>query len=296
MPLVVTEETNAELATTFYPDVKTILVENLEHHLKDLVQEYDQLVECKYWKPHLKTMFRDLYGRDIELIFCPHGMSEKGRQTPVLAPYAYQDQVLFYGQLHRQLLKELKVEAKGTWIGNYRRSYYESHRSFYDALADRIAIDRTHPTLLYAPTWNDADQATSFFTHASELASTLLSDWNLIVKLHPLLEQRDPAFFYAIIAKLETRPNTHCITHFPAVYPLLALADAYLGDYSSVGYDYLAFEKPMFFLTQPHLPPTRLHECGTILSSTHALSAALDQPNSHQIEQRRLYKDAFFDM
>jgi teichoic acid glycerol-phosphate primase len=54
---------------------------------------------------------------------------------------------------------------------------------------------------------------------------------------------------------------------FPPVYPLLALSDAYLGDFSSIGYDFLRFDRPMYFFnpSKTALETDRgrfLHRCG----------------------------------
>ncbi|MCE5315950.1 MAG: hypothetical protein LLG04_01125, partial [Parachlamydia sp.] len=51
------------------------------------------------------------------------------------------------------------------------------------------------------------------------------------------------------------------------IYPLLAHADLYLGDTSSVGYDYLPFNRPMFFLNKFKKDPAKdpeayLFRCG----------------------------------
>ena len=91
----------------------------------------------------------------------------------------------------------------------------------------------------------------------------LPSDWNLILKLHPLLEERDPALFYRL--NLLERDNLLILHKFPPVYPILEQIDAYLGDYSSIGYDVLSLRKPMFFWQQEGLPPARIHSCGQIL-------------------------------
>ena len=58
-------------------------------------------------------------------------------------------------------------------------------------------------TLLYAPTWQDADGATSFFTHLDKVLADVPAHWNVIVKVHPLLEQRNPAQYYDALRRLE---------------------------------------------------------------------------------------------
>jgi hypothetical protein len=116
------------------------------------------------------------------------------------------------------------------------------------------------------------------------------SDYNLIVKPHPQLLQVDPARFWAILGKYEKKPNVLFLLDFPLIYPLLSISDLYLGDLSSIGYDFLAFNldpavqddkavqdfagsrfnRPMFFLNHQKrtYPPDRgvfLFQCGTVI-------------------------------
>jgi hypothetical protein len=295
MPLLVTEEKNFELACRYYPDVDAKLFPDLEYRLSDLAANYDALFECKYWQPHLKQLFRDLFRKDMRLVFCPHGQSDKGYAAPLLSPYAMQDLVLLYGDLLKEMLKDLQIEARAATVGNFRLSYYLQNQSFYDALAEKEIFSRlpkNKKTLLYAPTWRDADSASSFFESAPPIFD-LPSDWNLIVKLHPLLEQRDPARFYRISAMAENKPNVLLVSEFPPVYPLLSRVDAYLGDYSSVGYDFLYFQKPMFFLLNSNLPRGRIHSCGIVLETAKDLLLKLEGQMNFAPQQKSLYIHAF---
>lgn len=298
IPLLVTEEKNLQLAQLHYPETEICLMPDLEFRLKDLAERYDALIECKYWQPHLKALFKNLYGKEMRLIFCPHGQSDKGYGVPLLAPYAQQDSVLLYGDLMIEMLRELGLWpaiSSYTLVGNYRLRYYRQRQAYCDRLAEERVFSRlpkNRPTLLYAPTWRDADQATSFFEHGTRIIEDLPSEWNLLIKLHPLLEERDPARFYRIAALAERKSNALLLGDFPSVYPLLARCDAYLGDASSVGYDFLYFQRPMFFL--PAKRPARIHACGRIVDPSrpyaefdHALS------NPYGEEQARLYCYAF---
>jgi hypothetical protein len=295
MPLLITEERTAELARHYYPWVEIRLMPDLEFRLAEIAEQFDVLFECKYWAPHLKSLFKNLYHKDMHLVFCPHGQSDKGFQAPLLAPYALQDSVLLYGNLMIQMLKELAIWpsiSQYAIVGNYRLQFYQRHRSFYDSLiAKEIPLDPKRRTLLYAPTWRDADAATSFFEHGVKVISQLPSDWNLIVKVHPLLEQRDPAHFYAIAALVDKQPNAFLVHECPLVYPLLARADVYLGDASSVGYDFLFFERPLYFF--PSETPGRLRSCGQVIDPDRNIYAQLGGSHSYAEEQRNLYRLAF---
>jgi CDP-glycerol glycerophosphotransferase (TagB/SpsB family) len=233
----------------------------------------------------------------MRLVFCPHGQSDKGFKAPLLAPYAAQDIVLVYGPLLIQMLKELHIWPRiqqHLVVGNYRLQFYQKYRAFYDAILEREApIDRKKKTLLYAPTWKDADEASSFFQQAAKVIRELPQDWNLIFKVHPLLEQRDPAHFYRIAAQAEQKENVFFIDECPLIYPFLERADLYLGDASSVGYDFLYFERPLYFF--PTDTPGRIRRCGRVIDPNQNLYLQLERENIWMREQNQLYRFAFGD-
>jgi hypothetical protein len=299
IPLIVTEEENAALAAKYYPEVELRFWPDLEFRLKDLAAEFDTLIECKYWAPHLKHLFHVLFKKEMRLIFCPHGQSDKGYSAPLLAPYALQDIVLLYGDLLKEMLIDLNVwdsiQAHAT-IGNYRLHYFQKHKKRLLAFAQEEVFSKLNSdnkTLLYAPTWRDADHSSTFFEFCEKIIRELPEDWNLILKIHPLLEKRDPALFYRLTIFEEKRQNFAFVHTFPLIYPLLEKVDAYLGDYSSVGYDILAFQKPMFFLPNPHLPPARLHSCGKILFPEENIFKAMEKVEDLMLAQSALYAKAF---
>jgi|SRR3989344_419360 len=296
IPLIVTEDENEHLARKYYPEVSVQLWPDLEFRLAEIAEQFDILFECKYWAPHLKLLFRTLFNKEIHLIFCPHGQSDKGYGAPLLAPYALQDGILLYGELLKEMLTELNICIPAhSVVGNYRWLYFQKHRERLRAVAQAEIFSKLKPaqrTLLYAPTWQDADHATSFFQVLEYLSQP--SDWNVIVKVHPLLEQRDPALFYRLTASSK---NALLVHKFPLLYPILERIDAYLGDYSSVGYDALKVKKPMFFLPQPHLPPARLHTCGQVIAPDSQLLQTIERnlckPKNFTPQQTALYKRAF---
>lgn len=296
MPLYIEEEKNFTLSSEYYPMVETHYLPDIEHKLPFFAKNYDTLFECKYWAPYLKQLFRDLYNKEMRLIFCSHGQSDKGYANPLLLPYSTQQAALIYGDLLKDMLSEMSASTQLIYTGNYRLLFYQMNKPFYDDLAETEVFSQfplNQKTILYAPTWNDADESTSFFKHATSLCSSFPDDWNLIVKVHPLLEQRDPAQYYRIAALVETKPNRILLSDFPPIYPLLARTDVYLGDYSSVGYDFLTFQRPMFFLLNPNLPKGRLHKCGTILKSPEVLISEINKNHNFSIAQKNLYTYSF---
>ena len=302
-PLIVTKEENAVLASKYYPEVDLLYWPDLEFRFKELAEKCDALVGCHFWEPSIKYLFRAFYQKEMRLIFCPHGQSDKGYAAPSLSPYGRQEAVLLYGDLMKEMLIEMKIWdliPAFAQVGNFRFSYYEKHRLRLDKAAEIEIfshLERSNRTLLYAPTWNDPDSSTTFFECGEKLLRELPADWNLIIKLHPFILEKNPELFYRLSAIEEQRSNFLLVREFPAIYPILERIDAYLGDYSSIGYDVLAFQKPMFFLRQPYLPPARLHACGRIIDFSANLFQSIEQGLS-QAEafipfQAALYKKAF---
>ncbi|NGX47844.1 MAG: hypothetical protein K1000chlam3_01229, partial [Chlamydiae bacterium] len=73
-------------------------------------------------------------------------------------------------------------------------------------------------------------------------------EFSLFVKLHSNLYQQFPEE----IATLK-KEGVQLIEDFPPIYPLLAKMDLYIGDMSSIGYDFLAFKRPMILLAPSEL-------------------------------------------
>lgn len=287
-------------AAKYYPFSSVECIEDLEFHFSSL-SRFDALIECRYWRPHFKAAFKTLYGKEMDLIFCPHGQSDKGFAAPSLAYYAQQDTIFYYGDLHADMLKEL-----GLWdaiprkhrLGDYRIDFYQSHKAFYDALAEKeifSRLPRNNPTLLYAPTWLDDDLSSSFFQQIKRVCSSLPDTWNLIVKPHPFLKEKHPAHFIHALSYCPDKANFLLLEDFLPIHPLLCRVDAYLGDFSSVGYDFLAYRRPMFFFPNATLPRARLRSCGLEIPDEACLYSFLEKnrKNLFSEQQEQLYRYAY---
>lgn len=303
IPLIVSDEKNAILTHHYYPEVKVRFWPDLEFRLKEVVEEFDVLFDCDYWAYNQKNIFQLHTKKQMRLIFCPHGQSDKGYNSSFLAPYAYQETVLLYGNLMKEMLIDLLLWdtiPNHAFIGNFRYRYYLKNRerllkTTHAEIFSRMNI--SNPTLLFAPTWNDYEGSGTFFEFAERLLNELPSDWNLVIKVHPDLAYHDPALFYRLSFIEEKRPNFMFVDNFPLIYPILELIDVYLGDYSSIGYDFLVFQKPMFFLEKPHLRNAKLHGCGIVLDPTEnfykSIERHLSKPHQFKDAQKALYQRAF---
>lgn len=278
IPLIVTEESTYRLAKKYYPELQVFHKDPGDLSI-DFLAQFDRILQCgQFWAVELKPLIELLYGKKVRIIFCPHGNSDKGHSVQKLPP---QDIALIYGDQMQDLFKEKGVSAS-TLIrsGNYRFPYYRKQRNFFDAKADEEVFSKLDPrrrTLLYAPSWNDGENFSSFFDGAEKTLKELVSKFNVILKLHPLLEEHHPAETIYISAQLESLSNLALLREFPPIYPLLARSSAYIGDYSSIGYDFLAFDRPLFFLN-PQPVSLTLHKCG--------LTLPVDGPIASFIEKR----------
>lgn len=235
IPLIVTNENHFELGKKFYPMVDIRYVPFSELTL-EAIAYFDTIVTCgKFWAMELKPMLKLLYQKELRFVFVPHGFSDK---EELLNMPVDQDIHLTYKEL-----------------GNLRYEFYHQHKAHFDQLAAEF-FDTEKKSILYAPTWETTATSTSFFESTGSIIDALATKYNLLIKLHPLLEDNDPARFHRIIGKYESKARF--ILNFPAVYPLLEKSAIYLGDFSSVGYDFLTYNRPMFFLKQGG----RLCECG----------------------------------
>ena len=94
-----------------------------------------------------------------------------------------------------------------------------------------------------------------------------------------------------MIEKYEMNDRVSFILDFPPIFPLLAISDIYIGDFSSIGYDFLGFNKPMFFLNQPKRDPKTdpglyLYQCGIEIRPD-------EYPTIYDIIKKSLPQDSF---
>lgn len=262
IPLLFIDEHDFAIGKHNYPQLDARLQKYQEFNPELLIENYDILFMSDLWDRHTfrekYAPLEEKYHKTIRHVHCPHGFSDKGFY---LKKCANEDITLIYGQNMIDLIKHHGAfENLNQYVitGNYRLSYFKQHREFFDNLiANEVTnkFAKKQPTILYAPTWMDMEDSTTFFDAYSYLLDGLPNSYNMIVKLHPRLELDDTAQYYHIVGKYEHKPNILFLKDFPLVYPLLAHTDIYIGDTSSVGYDFLYFNKPMFFLNKQRKDP-----------------------------------------
>ncbi len=276
IPLVVTDTRIEEIAHHYYPMVNTHYLSPAEAGLK-MAEAYDGIFSSL---PHdfIDEIFfgATLLGKNIPAsIWVPHGNSDKGHASHFMEGLYREKLLLVYGEkMHNYIIEKVgaHMEHKAIHTGNIRYQFYKENTQFYDTLIKKelaSLLQKDKKTLLYAPTWEDAEKSCSLFSVLPHLCESLPKDWNLIVKPHPNTLS-DPTQEQHIASIARQKQNIFLMRETPTIYPLLSQIDAYIGDMSSIGYDFLTFNKPMFFLNDsqrnPHSDPgLYLFRCGRVI-------------------------------
>ena len=241
-PLIVCEPTILELCTTFYPNLKLeyVPVRSLLNHLPPC------LISCEP-RPLLEISLRlkpDFY----KIAWLPHGMSDKGWKLPWFEALEKEDWLLVYGSRMKQVLQAKKIAIPQISVGNFRYRYFLEHQTFYRQIVKKhLPAERL---VLFAPTWEDSEENGTFFDAFPYFSSAS----QIAIKLHPNTEK---AFLPQIERLKGSNENIHFIENFPPIYPILDQTDVYIGDMSSIGYDFLMFDRPLFFLRKKIAHPEK---------------------------------------
>jgi len=282
IPLIASSTVDEWLGRRYYPGLRVLHFKSADES-KDFLETCDAIFDSLcYDRKVLEVLYRgakEKYDRTVWHVHCPHGFSDKAYWFDLCLK---QDCFLAYGQSMLNMLNERNPSEKlppFVVTGNYRYQYYLQHKEFYDTVANQEIFSyfqNKAPIVLYAPSWTDLETKTSFFDAAEIIIDHLPEYYNLLIKLHPLLMENDIINMHRIIAKCANRKNILCLYTHPFVYPILDKIDIYLGDTSSIGYDFLVFNKPLFFLKPQNLSKEkdtgqRFH-LGTVCSSLLSLS------------------------
>ena len=210
--------------------------------LESLAQRFDVCIYSGFYSlVNELSPFRTAKAPPLRSIFCPHGNSDKGHFSPFMEGLSDEKWAFVYGKKMVSFLKEKSAHSQLEnvfYLGNYRYEYFKKHRGFYQKiLNETFLFQNNHQTLLYAPTWNDNESSSSFDLEVHSLIDSLPPHWNLIIKPHPHIKCEID----------NNKENLIVLKDFPPIYPLLDKMDVYLGDMSSIGYDFLTFRRPLFF-------------------------------------------------
>lgn len=271
IPLITTEESLLKQAEEAYPFIKILYLDYLELPFF-LVKNYKVIFYCfsRILFNELFFLAQTLCKKNIHTIWCPHGNSDKGNLKPYTQALYQEELLLVYGQQMIDFFTRHKLIKPYVITGNFRYQFYLQHKDWYDAyIAQKMPLSNQKKTIIYAPTWRDSEKSCSFFSAITHLIEQKPAKYTLLIKPHPNLAQQEPFFVKEIEEKCKAIPDVYFISDLAPIYPLLNRCDLYIGDMSSVGYDFLQVNRPMFFLNQNNLDnnlSTYLFRCGQIIS------------------------------
>lgn len=300
-PLIVDSQLTYEKGKLFYPHVDIRLEEPID--LTSWGEKANMIIlSTKNAGRELSASFSLLGFEDLHFCFCPHGQSDKGYKKRELDPFYHQDIALLYGKKMVESLKKhgvLKTIKNTVTIGNYRLWFFKQFEKEYDTLLKQTLPrfqDNSRKKYLFAPTWQDGENPSSFFEKTEAMIEALPKHIHLVVKIHPLLEKQFPAVVTSVSEKYRDLANVDILLHYPLIYPLLSKIDVYIGDYSSVGYDFLYFNRPMFFFaTSSQTTPLQHAGIQIPLKETEIFSFIRKNIDQEALEGKRrsLYKHSF---
>lgn len=260
MPLIIESPQIKSHVDQYYPNVTCHLLDPIDLSLAFLEENFDILFTSLYYAA---TSLQDRLSRNLLFIFCPHGNSDKSMDI-----FLPQSHTLIYGP---QMASRMPPHLQTLLIGNYRRHYFETNQK---------PFSKTKTRILFAPSWETPD-----FSLYEKLITSCPSDFELIVKPHAITEKRH----FAHATSLAEKYPENFLIEMPAIYPLLASCDYYVGDRSSIGYDFLAFNRPLFFLTNESHP---LHSIGNTIQGDLFNTIRAHQDTQLSARQK-LYNEVF---
>lgn len=283
-PLFFTNDELYTLAKTYYPDLACKLFSPLNiSHL--LLKNFDCILSCLPRQLLDPLFFFDerLLRKKLLSIWLPHGNSDKDH----LEALTEETIVLVYGRQMQEILankKILKNLFRCIVVGNYRKQFYAMHKAFYDTLiGEKITFQNRQTTLLYAPTWQKNETVDQHL----KVLENLPSHYNMLVKLHP--NSTSKAFYPQLKERFYRQKNIRFVDDIPTIYPILDKADIYIGDHSSIAYDFLSFNRPLFFLSKN---TTLIHQAGHQITLDH-LYQTIEENDSFLERRNAIYAYAF---
>jgi hypothetical protein len=278
IPIIVTEPEIEKTIKTYYPTVISYCYPSDEVAIK-VLKEFDVVFSClpSTMMDQIFFIEQHIMRKKILSIWVAHGNSDKGKGSIFMEALENEKILLAYGQNMIDFLKNKGVLDKiyqAITIGNFRYRYYQKMKLFYDTIVNKKVLShfkQKNPIILYAPTWGKNHKSSSMVLALPSILKTVPNHYNLIVKIHPNSLILHRPFYESLINEYKRSPNILFLNDFPPIYPLLAKVDILIGDFSSINYDFLTFNKPMFFLNTTETSPDEnaeltIHQCGTSIS------------------------------
>jgi teichoic acid glycerol-phosphate primase len=264
-PLIVTDEAIFQLANRYYPGLEVCHINSLEAPF-EVTQNFDHVVTTL-----ARAAFDDIFQiaesslqKRLKTSWLPHGNSDKGHSIPYMEALQNEETVLVYGQKMIDFLRQKDViKPQLLPVGNFRSVYFKKHRDFYNKVLDEMGLPSCF--ILYAPTWKDGENSGSFDA-AIDNVLNVAKEFPLVIKPHPIELEK------AHVIQKKLRSSCLWLDHFPPIYPLLQRTSHLITDFSSVGYDFLTYKRPLLFYHTSEQACSFLHPCGTVVQDQDLLT------------------------
>jgi teichoic acid glycerol-phosphate primase len=266
--LFVTHEKIYQSAQNYYPNL-TVELLDINTCTAKLTKEFDIILTNL---PH--QMFDQLFFFDERVcqkkllnIWVPHGNSDKGLDGSLGQVLKKEKLILYYGQkfLHEICNHDFNPRRM-VLIGNYRHLYFQEHANFYAQKLHKIVAALNEKVILFAPSWEHKTLETCI----EPLLESLKSDTTLLIKPHPNSLLDGSLRLEKLVAQYSNQAKL--ILDDTPIYPLLSISKALITDTSSIGYDFLYFNRPLILID----PKERDHR-----HQLHSLGPCLFQENIH---------------
>jgi hypothetical protein len=279
IPLFLTSSILYKAAVKQYTEL-TVYLSEPNTVCKAILEDYDILISTlpKQILDPLFLLDEMLLQKKLKTYWLPHGSSDKENMDALIK----EDNLLIYGEKMKSMLP-LKVRDICSFIGNFRYTYFLKHRPFYD-----ILIINHYPeifkkeNILYAPSWESSDITEWVYA----LTAKKNAGVNLYIKLHP--NTHLSVIGSVIREKFDNIENVFFIEDFFPIYPILEKTSALFTDISSIGYDFLTFDRPLFFTTKNKDP---LHTCGIEINKDDPYKYI--ETDNHSNKRKTLYKKTY---
>lgn len=293
LPLLVTDLDAQSSLEELYPGLLVIHKSVAELPTYALTH-FTTFVSCSP-RPFLNQILgltSELLNKPFMSFFLHHGNSDKGHASSLMEGMAHETHTFIYGTKMEEFLKEKNVfkQLQGVVsIGNFREKVFTHYKKHFER---QLGYVKKKKTVFYAPTWEDAEHSCSFFDALETLLTTKDDRYALIIKPHPNTVAQHAVEMERLKGAVNNLDDVTLVTHFPPIYTLLNHADIYLGDYSSVGYDFLTYNRPMFFLNHNGRNPDTdkglaLFHCGDVIYKE-SFDAVFDIIEDPQIEKKHM--------
>jgi hypothetical protein len=178
-------------------------------------------------------------------------------------------------------------------------------RGEYDGAAVRraLGLDTERPTIVYAPTWSPVSSL--HLAGEAIIGAMLARGWNVIAKLHDNCFLPGAKYANGIDWRARLAPfratERFALVETGDASPFLAAADLMVTDHSSIGFEFLALDRPLVVFDAPDLArvarinPEKivlLRSAAAVVRTaselTAAVESAISNPSAQSGERRRV--------